>query len=48
MEGGRREIFTREKGGRGGRRFSPRKGERSKSLQSWVENTNITDYITSP
>jgi hypothetical protein len=35
--------------GRGeGGELNQREGERGNSSQSWVENTNMTDYISSP
>ncbi len=38
----------RRKGGRGGGEVDQREGEKSNSSQSWVENTNMTKYISSP
>ncbi len=39
-------LFARE-GGQGRRELNQREGERGKSSQSWVENTSISDYISS-
>jgi hypothetical protein len=34
-------------GGGGGRELNQRKGDRANSSQSWVENTNMTDCLSS-
>jgi hypothetical protein len=39
-------LIHPEKGGRGGE-LNQREEERGNSSQSWVENTNMTDFITS-